>query len=49
MWENADMSFSSLPTPEALLHLHPCLSLNLSFFLIYIMDGSFSLHDQVNT
>lgn len=29
MWENADISFSSLPTPGALLHLHPCLSLNL--------------------
>lgn len=49
MWENADISFSSLPTPGAPLHLHRCLSLNLSFILIYIMDGSFTLHDWVST
>lgn len=31
MWENADISFPSLQTPGAPLHLHPRLSLNLSF------------------
>lgn len=53
MWENADVSFSSLPAAQAAPppHSHRRLSpsLNLSLVLIYIMDGSFSLQDRVNT